>query len=52
MRIEGKDTLTGAQVNQDGKLISSSSSVLWRADSMLLKTFLLVTCIKILLIPT
>ncbi|XP_011694990.1 PREDICTED: probable dolichyl pyrophosphate Glc1Man9GlcNAc2 alpha-1,3-glucosyltransferase isoform X1 [Wasmannia auropunctata] len=53
-----KDILAGAQVKQDGKIVStsssssSSSSTLWRTDSILLKTFLLVTCIKILLIPT
>ncbi|XP_036149729.1 uncharacterized protein LOC105830502 [Monomorium pharaonis] len=54
MPIDKKDILTEAEVNQDGKVSSSSSSfsVLWRIDSTLLKTFLLVTCIKILLIPT
>lgn len=46
-----KDILTDAQVNQVGKDIFSSSSI-WKADSTLLKIFLLVTCIKILLIPT
>ncbi|XP_039313304.1 probable dolichyl pyrophosphate Glc1Man9GlcNAc2 alpha-1,3-glucosyltransferase [Solenopsis invicta] len=49
-----QDILTETQVNQDGKITSSSSfsSVLWKVDNTLLKIFLLVTCIKILLIPT
>ncbi|XP_077276015.1 ALG6/ALG8 family glucosyltransferase xit [Temnothorax americanus] len=51
MSVDGKDILTETQVHRDEKS-SSSASVLWRADSILLKTFLLVTCIKILLIPT
>ncbi|KYQ47439.1 putative dolichyl pyrophosphate Glc1Man9GlcNAc2 alpha-1,3-glucosyltransferase [Trachymyrmex zeteki] len=55
MSTEEKHISTEAQVKQDGKDVfssSSSSSVLWRPNNVLLKTFLLITCIKILLIPT
>ncbi|KAL0100595.1 hypothetical protein PUN28_019178 [Cardiocondyla obscurior] len=53
MSAGGKYTLTQTQVCKDERVDSClSSSVLWKVDSTLLKTFLLVTCIKILLIPT
>lgn len=50
MPVDEKDILT--EVYRDEKAVFSSSSLFSRADSTLLKTFLLVTCIKILLIPT
>ncbi|XP_011873800.1 PREDICTED: probable dolichyl pyrophosphate Glc1Man9GlcNAc2 alpha-1,3-glucosyltransferase [Vollenhovia emeryi] len=54
MPVDGKSARTGAQVYEDGEVTSSTSpsSVLSRADGTLLKIFLLITCIKVLLIPT
>ncbi|KYN37272.1 putative dolichyl pyrophosphate Glc1Man9GlcNAc2 alpha-1,3-glucosyltransferase [Trachymyrmex septentrionalis] len=54
MSTKEKNISTETQVKQDGKDVfsSSSSSVFWRTNNVLLKTFLLITCIKILLIPT
>ncbi|KAL6258529.1 hypothetical protein P5V15_010486 [Pogonomyrmex californicus] len=57
MPTDGKDVLTEERAHQDEKVTSSSSSsssfTFWKdADGALLKTFLLITCIKILLIPT